>query len=107
MPDHHLLNRLFSHGGREKYPPTALNWVLAVPNLIHTYIYTDIHIGETAASRQTAILDRQTAILEKLPKDLQRKLHAGIHAEIEPWDYCTEDRIGAIQRRKQQNGLNK
>ena len=40
MPDHHLLNGLFSHGGREKYPPAALNWVLAVPNLIHTYIYT-------------------------------------------------------------------
>ena len=38
MPNHHLLNGLFSHGGREKYPPAALNWVLAVPNLIHTYI---------------------------------------------------------------------
>ena len=37
MPDHHLLSGLFSHGGREKYPPAALNWVLAVPNLIHTY----------------------------------------------------------------------
>ena len=34
--DHHLLNGLFSHGGREKYPPAALGWVLAVPNLIHT-----------------------------------------------------------------------
>ena len=48
MPDHHLLNGLFSHGGREKYPPAALNWVLAVPNLIYTYIhiyiYTYIHI---------------------------------------------------------------
>ena len=42
MPDHHLLNGLFSHGGREKYPPAALNWVLAVPNLIHTYIHTYI-----------------------------------------------------------------
>ena len=41
MPDHHLLNGLFSHGGREKYPPAALNWVLAVPNLIHTYIDTN------------------------------------------------------------------
>ena len=40
MPDHQLLNGLFSHGGREKYPPAALNWVLAVPNLIHTYIHT-------------------------------------------------------------------
>ena len=43
MPDHHLLNGLFSHGGREKYPHAALNWVLAVPNLIHTYIHTYIH----------------------------------------------------------------
>ena len=44
MPDHHLLNGLFSHGGREKYPPAALNWVLAVPNLIHTlYIYLFLH----------------------------------------------------------------
>ena len=43
MPDHHLLNGLFSHGGREKYPPAALNWVLAVPNLIHTYILTYTH----------------------------------------------------------------
>ena len=34
MPNHHLLNGLFSHGGKEKYPPAALNWVLAVPNLI-------------------------------------------------------------------------
>ena len=24
MPDHHLLNGLFSHGGREKYPPLPL-----------------------------------------------------------------------------------
>ena len=37
MLGHHLLNGLFSHGGKEKYPPTALNWVLAVPNLIHIY----------------------------------------------------------------------
>ena len=36
MPDHHLLSGLSSHGGRENYPPAALNWVLAVPNLIHT-----------------------------------------------------------------------
>ena len=43
MPDHHLLNGLFSHGGREKYPPAALNWVLAVPNLIHIYIYIYTH----------------------------------------------------------------
>ena len=43
MPDHHLLNGLFSHGGREKYPPAALDWVLAVRNLIHTYIHTYIH----------------------------------------------------------------
>ena len=44
MPNHHLLNGLFSHGRREKYPPAALNWVLAVPNLIHTYIHTYIFI---------------------------------------------------------------
>ena len=47
MPDHHFLNGLFSHGGREKYPPAALNWALAVPNhiqtCIHTYINTYIH----------------------------------------------------------------
>ena len=42
MPDHYLLNELFTHGGREKYPAAALNWVLAVPNLIHTYIHTYI-----------------------------------------------------------------
>ena len=41
MPNHHLLNGLFSHGGREKYPLAALNWVLVVPNLIHTYIHVD------------------------------------------------------------------
>ena len=35
---------LFSHGGREKYPPAALNWVLVVPNLIHIYIHTYIHM---------------------------------------------------------------
>ena len=33
MPDHHFLNGLFSHGGREKYPPASLNWVLAVQNI--------------------------------------------------------------------------
>ena len=43
MPDHHLLNGLFSHGGREKSPPAALNWVLAVPNLTHTYMLAYIH----------------------------------------------------------------
>ena len=43
MLDHHLLNGLFSHGGREKYPLAALNWVLVVPNLIHTCIHTYIH----------------------------------------------------------------
>ena len=42
MPNHHLLNGLFSHRGREKYPPTALNWVFAVLNFIHTYIHTYI-----------------------------------------------------------------
>ena len=44
MPNHHLLNGLFSHGGREKYPPAAFNWVLVVLNLIHTYTQTYIHI---------------------------------------------------------------
>ena len=44
MPNYHLLNGLLSHGGREKYSPAALNWVLAVPNLIHTYIHMYIHM---------------------------------------------------------------
>ena len=52
MPDYHLLNGLFSHGEREKYPPAALNWVLAVPNLIHTYI----HIRDAETVQRIQIL---------------------------------------------------
>ena len=43
VPNLHLLNGLFSHGEREKYPPAALNWVLGVPNLIHTYIHSSTY----------------------------------------------------------------
>ena len=38
---HRYMYGLFSHGGREKYPPAALSWILAVPSLI--YIHIHIH----------------------------------------------------------------
>ena len=40
MPNNHLPNGLFSHGGREKYPPAALNWVFVVQNLVNTYTHS-------------------------------------------------------------------
>ena len=82
-------------------------------NISRGQIYFLKHYLSNAGDQNTCYdgrqkkLKKKDAILEKLPKDLQRKLHVRIHTEIEPRDYHTEDRIGAIQRRKQQNGLNK
>ena len=57
MPDHHLLNLLFSHIGRENYPPAALNWVLTVSHThIHTSIY-DIYTGPTQPHQQNLKVD--------------------------------------------------
>ena len=68
MPNHHLLNRLFSHGGREKYPPAALNWVLAVPNLIKEEYCVDAM--QEPYEIKDEILDK---ILNKLANDKPRR----------------------------------
>ena len=50
MPDHHLLNGLFSHGGREKYPSAAGSWRSRI-SYIHTYIHTYIKEYKTRIRR--------------------------------------------------------
>ena len=45
-----LLNGLFSHSGRENYPPAALDCVLVVPNLI--YMYTSVAVGRVYIARE-------------------------------------------------------
>ena len=65
-----MLPGLFSHDGREKYPPAALNWVLAVPNFIHTYRATryTCHTARTSYKKEEIYMEFVEALRVLYPR---------------------------------------